>query len=93
MNDKEKKNAKSAKTIIFLLGAGASVPAGVPDTRKFIYGKSKEGMEGFKEYIDKRGNENEKKVLERLLEKLEANLTPLLGSTTGISWSIERIER
>ena len=56
--------------IIFFLGAGASVPADVPDTRKFIYGQG-----GFLEHISSSGTENEKRVLGILVEKLEGRLS------------------
>lgn len=74
MNEKEKLNEKP-KEIIFFLGAGASVPASVPDTRKFIYGKTSEGnTEGFLENIDKSGTKSEKKVLRTVIEKLDRKL-------------------
>lgn len=66
MNGEEQK--KESETIFFL-GAGVSVPAGVPDTKQFIYGE-----QGFIEYINRSGTENEKKVLETLIEKLEGKL-------------------
>jgi hypothetical protein len=63
------------REIIFFLGAGASVPAGVPDTRSFIYGKTtKDDTGGFLENIKKSGIEGERKVLEALLERLEGKL-------------------
>jgi len=38
MENSEIKKIENNK-ILFFLGAGASVPAGVPDTENFIYGK------------------------------------------------------
>ncbi|MBU7045386.1 MAG: SIR2 family protein [Theionarchaea archaeon] len=68
MNNEGKKKGESEE-IIFFLGAGASVPANVPDTREFIY-----GAEGFLNHIDSCGTENEQKTLRILIERLERRL-------------------
>ena len=68
MNREGKQKKESAKNIFFL-GAGASVPADVPDTREFIY-----GAEGFLKHTDNSGTENEKKILRILIERLERRL-------------------
>ena len=63
----EKETAKLENNrIIFFLGAGASVTAGVPDTESFIYGD-----EGFKTQIEDKGSEEEKIVLQEILTVLE----------------------
>lgn len=68
MNREGKQEKESEETIIFL-GAGASVPADVPDTREFIY-----GAKGFLNHIGSCGTENEQKILRILIERLERRL-------------------
>lgn len=63
----EKETAKLENNrILFFLGAGASVTAGVPDTESFIYGN-----EGFKKRIEDECSEEEKKALHAILNILE----------------------
>jgi len=52
--------------IIFFLGAGASVAAGVPDTEQFIFGNK-----GFRAQIDVKGYDKEKEALQAILEILK----------------------
>jgi len=65
MEDEETNDVEN-KGIIFFLGAGASVTAGVPDTESFI-----SGNEGFKKRIEDEGSEEEKKALQAILKILE----------------------
>ena len=65
MEDKETNDVENNE-IIFFLGAGASVAAGVPDTERFI-----SGNEGFKKRIEDKGSEEEKIVLQEILTILE----------------------
>ena len=65
MENSEIKKIENNK-ILFFLGAGASVPADVPDTVSFVYGD-----EGFKKRIDDEGSEKEKNVLQEILTVLE----------------------
>jgi len=67
MEDEETNDVEN-KGIIFFLGAGASVTAGVPDTESFI-----SGNEGFKKKIEDEGSEEEKKALQAILKILEKN--------------------
>ena len=54
--------------LVFLLGAGASVEAGVPDTRKFIDGKRGEGgIQGFLEWLKESNKQTELEILEKIL--------------------------
>jgi hypothetical protein len=53
----------------FFLGAGASVPAGVPDTREFVYGKDDDG--GFIHHIEKHESKEKEETLKRVLGVLE----------------------
>ena len=58
--------------LVFLLGAGASVEAGVPDTRKFIDGKRGEGgIQGFLEWLKESNKQTELEILEKILETLK----------------------
>ncbi len=60
--------------LIFLLGAGASVEAGVPDTRKFIYGKKEEdGIRGFLEWLEKHNRPEELEILNGILCTFKEN--------------------
>ncbi|MGB2841819.1 MAG: SIR2 family protein [Halobacteriota archaeon] len=65
MEEKETAKLENNK-IIFFLGAGASVTARVPDTESFIYGN-----DGFKKRIEDKGSEEEKSVLQEILNILE----------------------
>lgn len=65
MENKEIKTVED-NTILFFLGAGASVPADVPDTGGFIYGDA-----CFKKRIDAEDSEEEKIVLQEILTVLE----------------------
>ena len=65
MEEKETPKIENDR-IIFFLGAGASVTAGVPDTESFVYGDK-----GFKKRIDDEGSEEEKIVLQEILTILE----------------------
>jgi hypothetical protein len=65
MENREIKTVEDNK-IVFFLGAGASVPADVPDTMGFIYEK-----EGFKEHIKDEGSEEEQSPLQEILTVLE----------------------
>jgi hypothetical protein len=56
--------------IIFFLGAGASVEADIPDTRKFISGKGN-CEEGFLERLEKQGNQKELDVLNDIIKSLD----------------------
>ena len=49
--------------IVFLLGAGASIMAGVPDTIKFV--------EDFKNHIASGNNSNDIKTVNKIIEILE----------------------
>jgi hypothetical protein len=63
MPEKENQNE-----VVFFLGAGASIEAGIPDTHKFIYGKENEnGIQGFLEGLRERNKEKELKILEIIL--------------------------
>ena len=54
--------------LVFLLGAGASIEAGVPDTRRFIYGeKEKDGIQGFLEWLKETNKQKELEILEKIL--------------------------
>lgn len=58
--------------IMFFLGAGASVKAGVPTTVKFIDAiKSKDGYEGFQERIETENDKLEIELLNNILENLK----------------------
>lgn len=58
--------------MVFLLGAGASVEAGVPDTRKFIDGKRGEGgIQGFLEWLKESNKQTELEILEKILGTLK----------------------
>jgi hypothetical protein len=65
MEDEETNDVEN-KEIIFFLGAGASVTAGVPDTESFVYGD-----EGFKKQIEDKDSEEEKNALQAILNILE----------------------
>ena len=68
--DNEKKAGNS--DVIFFLGAGASVKAGVPATKQFIFAKkSKEGYDGFLEEINNNGNKKEKDALKWIIDNLK----------------------
>ncbi len=56
LNTPEKENQNE---VVFFLGAGASKEAGVPDTVSFIYGKKKDGIQGFIEYLEGKKLDNE----------------------------------
>lgn len=59
---------KNQNEVVFFFGAGASIEAGIPDTRKFIYGKKDEGgIEGFLEWLKENNKEEELKILETIL--------------------------
>ena len=63
---------RNPNDVIFFLGAGASIEAGVPDTIKFIYGiKEKDGIQGFIEYLEGKKLDNELNVLKIILKTLE----------------------
>lgn len=65
LNTPEKENQNE---VVFFLGAGASIEAGIPDTHKFIYGKKDEdGVEGFLEWLKENNKEKELKILETIL--------------------------
>jgi hypothetical protein len=58
--------------IIFFLGAGASVEAGVPDTRSFIFGKGNP-EECFIGHLKNNGFQNEINVLTKIFNSLDEN--------------------
>jgi len=62
--------------VLFFLGAGASVPAGVPTTQKFLY--------DFKEDLTHRGKNSELETLEAIIDRLsrwsELKEEPYYGS-------------
>ncbi len=63
---------KNQNNIIFFLGAGASIEAGVPDTIGFIYGEmEKGGIQGFIEYLKEKNMDRELKILEIILDTLQ----------------------
>ena len=58
--------------VIFFLGAGASIEAGVPDTTKFIYGQSeKDKIQGFLEYLTENNKDEELEVLNIIINTLQ----------------------
>jgi len=79
MEDKETNDVEN-NGIIFFLGAGASVTAGVPDTESFI-----SGNEGFKKRIGDEGSEEEKKALQAILEILEKNKKEISQKYRGLA--------
>lgn len=69
LNTPERQNQNE---LVFFLGAGASIEAGIPDTHKFIYGKENEnGIQGFLEWLRERNKEKELKILEIILARLK----------------------
>lgn len=63
---------KRKNELVFFLGAGVSVEAGVPDTRKFIYGeREKDGVQGFLEWLKENNKEKELEILETILNILK----------------------
>jgi hypothetical protein len=60
----------ASSEIIFFLGAGASVEAGVPDARKFIWGQGKEGK-GFLVWLFFTDRKKEFGTLSKLLRSLD----------------------
>ncbi len=68
-------DSKNQNDVIFFLGAGASMEAGVPDTIGFIYGeKEKGGIQGFIEYLKEKNMERELKILEIILNTLQGKV-------------------
>ena len=58
--------------VVFFLGAGASIEAGVPDTNSFIHGKKEKGdVQGFIEYLKEKNKDKELKVLKIVLVTLQ----------------------
>lgn len=69
LNTPEKENQNE---LVFFLGAGASIEAGIPDTHKFIYGKENEGgIQGFLEWLQENNKESELKILETILDTFQ----------------------
>jgi hypothetical protein len=67
-NIPEKENQNE---VVFFLGAGASIEAGIPGTHKFIYGKENEGgIQGFLEWLNE-NNKSELKILEAILDTFQ----------------------
>ncbi len=65
LNTPEKENQNE---VVFFLGAGASIEAGIPDTHKFIYGKKDDGgIEGFLEWLEENDKDKELKILDTIL--------------------------
>ena len=71
---------RNQNDLVFLLGAGASIEAGVPDTRKFIYGENeKDDIQGFIEWLKENDMEKELEVLENILNIFkERNDSPFI---------------
>lgn len=66
--------------LVFLLGAGASIEAGVPDTRRFIYGeKENDGIQGFLEWLKETDKQKELEILGKILNTFERkNESPII---------------
>jgi len=66
---------KNLNEMMFFLGAGASIEAGVPDTIGFIYGqKEKGGIQGFREYLKENKMDEESDVFEIILTILQQKI-------------------
>lgn len=66
---------RNLNEIIFFLGAGASIEAGVPDTIKFIFGQKEEGgIQGFIEYLKENKMNDEMDVLRIILKILQQKI-------------------
>lgn len=70
MPEKENQNK-----VVFFLGAGASIEAGIPGTYKFIYGiKEEGGIEGFLEWLKEENKETELKILKTILDTFQLRI-------------------